>query len=214
METDKGPQGATVQGALAELARRVPGLTHHEGARGHGTHPYVSGTVDDDGSHLDILRSVRWHEDGICLRLTAGPFGVWSKPVLPDVDHQEGGLTFLPDHRDPRPEGMLAGEPEAQAALHDLWVESRWTDPEGRTHDGLALLVRPNAVVAHVHSHEVTADVLETLVHAMPAMARSAHAHDDEWSRTDPVTPDQWVWPAIYVLIVIIMGLLLYAGIR
>jgi hypothetical protein len=214
METESGPQGVAVQRALAELAGRVPGLTYHEGARGHGSHPYVSGTVGDPPARLEILRSVRWHEDGIAIRLAAGPFGVWSKPVLPDVDHQEGGLTFLPDQRHPAPTGMLASEPEAQSALHDLWVGSRWTDEAGRTHDGLSLLVRPNAVVAHVHSHVVTADVVKTLVDHLPAMARSAHAHDDEWSRTDPLPPDQWVWPAIYILAVLLMGLLLYIGIR
>ena len=118
MEHDTGPQGATVQAALEELARRVPGLTYHEGARGHGLHPYLSGVVGGEGgARLEILRSVRWHEDGVALKLAAGPFGVWAKPLLPDVDHQEGGLTFLPDHREPAADGMLAAEPEGDRVL-------------------------------------------------------------------------------------------------
>ena len=116
MEHDTGPQGATVQAALEELARRVPGLTYHEGARGHGLHPYLSGIVGGEGgARLEVLRSVRWHEDGVALKLAAGPFGVWAKPLLPDVDHIP--LAFQdPTPGDPRPRthsiyGVLAVAP-------------------------------------------------------------------------------------------------------
>lgn len=206
------PHSPEVQAALVELARRMPGLTLHPGARGHGRHPFASGEVPEaGGTHLEVLRSVRWHEKGLALWLAAGPFGPWAKPIRPDVDHQEGGLIFLPDTAAPRPGGgLLVKFPESQRVLHDLWAGSKWEDQHGRVHDGLALLVRPDAIVAHVHASAVTADALEAIVRCLPDLAAAAEAHDAEWST--PIHPprDQFVWPLLWMGVVAALAVVAY----
>ncbi|MCU1355462.1 MAG: hypothetical protein JWM89_880 [Acidimicrobiales bacterium] len=216
MEPHLDPTSPAVREAFTDLSRRLPGLTVHEGARGHGHRPYASGSVSLGGDppvHVEVLRSVRWHEQGVALWLAAGPFGPWAKPILPDVDHQEGGLTFLPDAREPRPDGLLVDAPQSQATLHDLWIGARWEDDHHRIHDGLAILVRPDAIVAHVHASALSADTLEEVLVCLPDVALAASARDAEWSK--PVHPerDQIVWPAAWITIVatvVIVGYLIY----
>ncbi len=209
------PQAPAVQDVLVELATRVPGLVHHPGARGQGRHPYASGPVAGTGDKpLEICRSVRWHGHGLALWFPAGPFGAWAKPILPDVDQQEGGLVFLPDTPTVHEGGLLTDHPEAQADLHRLWLSARWEDDAERAHDGLALLVRPDAVVAHLHTSSVSLEALESLVRHLPAIAEAAAAHDAEWSETVHPAVDSILWPALWVVAVSIVVILAYFVIR
>lgn len=208
------PDVEPVQRALAEVAERVPGLTFHPGASGHRPTPYVDGvlasTSEAPGTELWIERSDRWHERAVVVRLAAGPYGAWSKPPVPDPDHQEGGLTFLPEHEVPPVDGMLLEFPETQAALHRLWLEAKPTEPELRGLDGLAIMVRPDAVVAHLRTPAVTADRLEALIHHLPDVAVAARVHDPEWQETVLPERDRYLYPLAVVVAVLLLGAVIF----
>ena len=206
------PDTGPVQAALADLAERLPGLAYHPGATGHSPTPYVSGVLaDGTASVLEIQRSDRWHERAVVVRLAAGPYGAWSKPPVPDPDHQEGGLTFLPERAEPPADGMMVDYPEAQAALHQLWLDAKPTEAALRGLEGLAIMVRPDAVVAHLRTAAVTVDRLETLVRHLPDVAVAARVHDAEWRETVLPARDHWLYPLVVLAAVGAIGLIILA---
>lgn len=206
---DPTPDALEVQRAIEDLSARVAGLTYAPGADG-TRRPYVSGVLAElGGETVEVLASSHWHHHGVTVRLGAGPFGGWSKPRVPDPDHQEGGLTFVPIQRVAQPDGMLAAHPEAQAALNELWVGSR-PDHDGERLDGLVIVLRPDSVVAHLRTSAVTADALECLLLHLPAVAAAATAHDDEWRETVRPWRDSVIWPAAWVALVVVLGILAY----
>lgn len=206
---DPTPDAIEVQRAIEELTDRVPGLSYLPGADG-TRKPYASGSLSGAGGEsVELLASSHWHHHGVTVRLGAGPFGGWSKPRVPDPDHQEGGLTFVPIQRNAQPDGMLAGYPEAQAALNELWVTSR-PENEGERLHGLVIVLRPDSVVAHLRTSAVTADALECLLLHLPAVAAAATAHDDEWRETVHPWRDSIIWPAAWVTLVVVLGILAY----
>ncbi|MDQ2826360.1 MAG: hypothetical protein M3Y04_05300 [Actinomycetota bacterium] len=200
-----------VQEACAELAERFPGLTVHQGAAGHLRAPYVSGTLASaEAPPVEIRRSIHWDGEAVVVRVAGGPYGAWAKPLIPDPEDQEGGLTFVPDHRDPPPNGLLYGLPAAQSDLHDLWQVAHWQDDDGATHDGLIIQVRPDGVVGHLRIASVTADTLETLVRCLPEVATGAESHDPDWRETVRPHRDTILYPAIVIVAGIAALLILY----
>ena len=201
--------------ACVGLAERLDGLTVHTDGSGALRSPYVSGTLRSaGGAPVEVRRSVLWDGDGLVVSVAGGPFGAWAKPLVPDPDHQEGGLTFMPDHREPPPGGVLAELPSAQAALHDLWASSRWPLGDGSTCDGLVVKIRPDGVVGHLHRPAVTAEALVTLVRFLPDVAMAAGAHDPDWRETVHPPRARILWPAAVVVAVAVVVLLAYFALR
>ena len=200
-----------LRSACTELADRVPGIVAHAGGDGTARAPYASGTLSDPaGGPVELVRTVLWDGDGVVVRVAGGPYGAWAKPGVPDPDHQEGGLTFVPDHADVVPEGMLGERPAAQAALYELWQASTFSADDGSPHDGLVIMVRPDGVIAHLRGPMVDADALEVLVRYLPDVAFGAESHDPDWRETVHPRRDAILWPATVVLAGIIALVLVY----
>jgi len=206
---DPTPDQPEVQRAMEEMAGRFASLTFHPDADG-VRHPYVTGTLPGSSAPVEILRSSRWRHRAIAIHLGSGPFGPWAKPRVPDPDHQEGGLTFLPNHEVPEPDGFLAPFPEAQSFLHELWLNAKPEASAEHRPDGLAIVMRPDAVMAHLRTPAVTPDHLECLLQHLPAVSDAARAHDRGWSETVHPSRDRWLWPALWVTLVVALGALAY----
>lgn len=203
------------RGTCAELAERVPGLVVHRQATGAIRSPYVSGTLTEAaGVPVEVLRSVLWHGNGVVVRVAGGLYGAWAKPLVPDPDRQEGGLIFVPDHREPPAGGMLDELPVPQAALHDLWVATKWVADDGTRSEGLVIMVRPDGVVGHLHGPAVSVDALETLVRHLPDVALAAKTHDPDWRVTVHPARDRFLWPGAVVAAGIVALVLLYLAYR
>ncbi|MGI8757142.1 MAG: hypothetical protein ACR2MB_15075 [Acidimicrobiales bacterium] len=203
------------RGTCAELADRVPGLLVRPEATGAIRSPYASGALSGAaGVRVEVLRSVLWHGNGVVVRVAGGLYGAWAKPLVPDPDRQEGGLIFVPDHREPPAGGMLDGLPVAQAALHDLWEATKWVADDATTSDGLVIMVRPDGVVGHLHGPAVTVEALEVLVRHLPDVALAAKTHDPDWRETVHPPRDRFLWPAAVIAAGIVALVLLYLAYR
>ncbi len=194
------------------MAERFPDLTVHQGASGHLRAPYVSGTLAfAAAAPVEVRRSVHWDGAAVVVRVAGGPFGAWAKPSVPDPEDQEGGLTFVPDHREAPTNGLLYGHPGAQSDLHDLWQAAHWQDDDGQTHDGLIIQVRPDGVLGHLRTASVTVDHLDTLVRTLPDVATGAKTHDPDWRETVRPARDSILYPAIVVIAGIVALVILFA---
>jgi hypothetical protein len=134
---------------------------------------YAEGrTTTAEGRLVEVLRSVRFEQKAVCLRVSAGPLGEWAGPPLADADRQIGGMDLEVAAPSEDPNRLLAGHPQAQA---DLWAFGA---------ENVLLWVRPDAVVGHIATPTVTPESLQRLMLALVAIAHVVEERDPHYRAT------------------------------
>jgi hypothetical protein len=124
------------------------------------------------GRHVEVLRSVRFHQKAVCLRVSAGPLGDWARPPLADADRQIGGMTIDVTAPGDGPNRLLGAYPQAQQDL--------WSFGEGN----ILVWVRPDAVVGHVATPTVSVDSMHRLLAALVNVAQVVEQQNPHYVAT------------------------------